>query len=103
MFTVYPETSNPKPFAGSFLHYNPGAGAQCEGEDWLLDNAIPGYEVASAHIYYRQMEYMRAGPRDWYNWIKPNLTVYTNFLAAKVELLTQLAGAIDRYVVIKSS
>ncbi|MEW5305179.1 MAG: hypothetical protein WDW36_007740 [Sanguina aurantia] len=45
---------------GYFLHSNvqsnPGAGASCEGEDFPTVSALAGFDVATAHIYYRQTE-----------------------------------------------
>lgn len=31
--------------------YNPGQGAQCEGEDWTSE--IKGFKVATTHMYWR--------------------------------------------------
>ncbi len=46
----------PLPHAGNYAQYNPGAGAICEGEDWVADNSISGIQVATAHLYERQIE-----------------------------------------------
>lgn len=31
--------------------YNPGAGSQCEGEDWTSEVQL--FDVATTHMYYR--------------------------------------------------
>jgi hypothetical protein len=39
--------------AGPHESANPGAGAVCEGEDFVAVNSIAGMEVATAHVYER--------------------------------------------------
>lgn len=40
----------------SNIKWNPGAGAQCEGEDWTSINSISSIDVTTVHVYDRQME-----------------------------------------------
>ncbi|KAL6755973.1 glycoside hydrolase superfamily [Haematococcus lacustris] len=44
------------------VRYNPGAGAFCEGEDWVAMSRISSVDVTTAHIYDRQLE---AVPPTW--------------------------------------
>jgi hypothetical protein len=43
--------------------YNPGAGVSCEGEDWMAISNLGSVDVATAHVYWRQMESI---PPTWY-------------------------------------
>jgi mannan endo-1,4-beta-mannosidase len=45
------------------VRYNPGAGASCEGEDWVGISKLDSVDVATAHVYWRQMESV---PPTWY-------------------------------------
>lgn len=71
-----------------YLTYNPGAGAQCEGEQWRSEIAY--FHVGTTHIYYRQMESL--APR----WLKPSFELYCQFLFRKLQLYTALAAQAGR-------
>ncbi|KAG1665595.1 hypothetical protein FOA52_003242 [Chlamydomonas sp. UWO 241] len=55
------------------VRFNPGAGASCEGEDWVAISNLSSVDVATAHVYWRQMESI---PPDW---SKCNWECYFNF------------------------
>eukprot|EP00879_Flechtneria_rotunda_P001484 GHRR01001639.1.p1 GENE.GHRR01001639.1~~GHRR01001639.1.p1 ORF type:complete len:382 (+),score=118.48 GHRR01001639.1:1178-2323(+) len=69
--------------------YNPGAGAQCEGEQWTQE--IGKFDVATAHIYERQMEGLR-----YMNYRKPDFNQYVQYLHKKLQLYADLAAGQGR-------
>lgn len=88
-------TQLPPSFSGAaaaYLPYNPGAGAQCEGEDWIKTNKITSMDVACVHVYERQME---ALPPTWQH---VDFEGYMNYMAQKLEVLSQVAAEIGRQV-----
>lgn len=63
------------PNATNDLHkFNPGAGAQCEGEDWRKIGNLSGIDFSTLHVYERHMERIPKPPvgrsylrdPDWY-------------------------------------
>ncbi|MEW5310258.1 MAG: hypothetical protein WDW38_002074 [Sanguina aurantia] len=73
---------------GYFLHSNvqsnPGAGASCEGEDFPTVSALAGFDVATAHIYYRQTESV-PGPGG-FHWAPFSFERYMNWFAMYLPL-----------------
>ncbi|KAL6746884.1 glycoside hydrolase superfamily [Haematococcus lacustris] len=69
------------------LPYNPGAGAFCEGEDWIAMSAIGSVDVTTAHIYDRQVE---AVPPTWR---QPTFEDIMNFFSLSLSSHTDASRA----------
>lgn len=55
-------------------HTHPaGAGARCEGEDWVAIGSLPSLDMTAMHVYDRQMESV---PPEWK---KCDFTCYLNY------------------------
>lgn len=85
--------------AGNLISHNSGAGAACEGEDWLALSAAPAVDLATAHLYERQAEW-RPEPSgsvgDNPNWIFCEVDAcYLPWLRSAVALRAALSGAGD--------
>jgi mannan endo-1,4-beta-mannosidase len=68
-----------------YVSKNPGAGAACEGDDFEED--AKKASAATAHLYWRTVE----GTPDR-AWAKVGFDDYVPFLAARIDLLEQVAG-----------
>jgi mannan endo-1,4-beta-mannosidase len=86
---------------GAFVHppynaYNPGAGTQCEGEDWLgIYKSIPDVDFATVHVYARQKEMI---PPLWQPW---DWSVYVNWAIPFIKLHGTLAKEMNMPLVIE--
>ncbi|GAX81830.1 hypothetical protein CEUSTIGMA_g9258.t1 [Chlamydomonas eustigma] len=71
--------------------FNPGAGAQCEGEDWPSIGSIPDLDVSTLHVYERHMELQPVPPvgrsylRDP-DWIYCDFECYINWMVRFIQL-----------------
>ncbi|KAG1669384.1 hypothetical protein FOA52_004035 [Chlamydomonas sp. UWO 241] len=79
------------------LHmFNPGAGSQCEGEDWLVLGALPNVDYTVMHVYARQLEWRPTKPvgrsylRDP-DWTYCDIECYLAWLLPWIQLHEELA------------
>ncbi|KAG2492021.1 hypothetical protein HYH03_009750 [Edaphochlamys debaryana] len=72
---------------------NPGAGAQCEGEDWILTVEMPEHDFGNIHVYERQVEALpfNSDPRrNDPTWVKCDFVCYINWFTRYVEAHEQV-------------
>ncbi|KAG1653551.1 hypothetical protein FOA52_003754 [Chlamydomonas sp. UWO 241] len=77
------------------VRYNPGAGASCEGDDWMAISNLGSVDVTTAHVYWRQMESI---PPDW---SQCDWECYFSFYKQYVDRHTSAAGSMGKPFVIE--
>ncbi|KAG1668430.1 hypothetical protein FOA52_015960 [Chlamydomonas sp. UWO 241] len=77
------------------VRYNPGAGVSCEGEDWMAISNLGSVDVATAHVYWRQMESI---PPDW---SQCDWECYFSFYKQYVDRHASAAGSMGKPFVIE--
>ncbi|GBF87772.1 mannan endo-1,4-beta-mannosidase [Raphidocelis subcapitata] len=79
----------------NFHQYNPGAGTQCDGEDWLSISAMPEFDLTTVHVYERHLE-LRPEPTmgrgDWPNWVHCNFKCYVEWFKVYMDLHIRLSA-----------
>ncbi|PNH11950.1 Mannan endo-1,4-beta-mannosidase 1 [Tetrabaena socialis] len=77
-------------FMNTYEGWNSGAGARCEGEDWVTINSkITAIDVTVVHVYERQMESVPPA------WGKCNFTCFVNYM---IQTLTDFLRGPERAV-----
>lgn len=73
--------------------FNPGAGGQCEGEDWLVLSNIKEIDFSTLHVYERHMESFPqfSGNPKWSKWEKCNFQCYLNWFVEYIDLHERLS------------
>lgn len=74
---------------------NPGAGATCEGDDWLTVSAQPEHDFASIHVYDRQIERIPVNYDPTRNdpvWKNCDMVCYLNWFTRWTALHAAIAG-----------
>ncbi|MEW5303710.1 MAG: hypothetical protein WDW36_006376 [Sanguina aurantia] len=82
--------------SGTEYHlYNPGAGAQCEGENWTMIAGIPAVDFATAHVYERHMESLPVNESDgqssWVSWKGCDFACYIQWFVRYMDVHSQVA------------
>ncbi|KXZ54659.1 hypothetical protein GPECTOR_4g725 [Gonium pectorale] len=78
---------------------NPGAGAQCEGEDWVATVSMKDHDFACIHVYERQVEelpYNHDPKRNDPVWVKCDFECYINWMTRYIEAHEQVAVQINK-------
>eukprot|EP00198_Chlamydomonas_reinhardtii_P003088 XP_001692424.1 predicted protein [Chlamydomonas reinhardtii] len=78
---------------------NPGAGAQCEGEDWVATVSMKNHDFACVHVYERQLEALPFNPdprRNDPTWKKCDFVCYINWFTRYMEAHVEVARRIGK-------
>lgn len=89
-----------KDSGGQLYLRNPGAGAQCEGEDWLNHNKIGSVDFTTIHLYERHVEQM---PADGYTWKKCDWNCVMNWMVQWLSLHMQLSKDMGKPLLIEET
>lgn len=73
--------------------FNPGAGGECEGEDWLVLSQLPNIDFSTLHVYERHMEDIPrySGNLKWSRWEDCNQGCYLNWFVEYMDLHEKLS------------
>ncbi|KAG2434648.1 hypothetical protein HXX76_007542 [Chlamydomonas incerta] len=78
---------------------NPGAGAQCEGEDWVATVSMKNHDFACVHVYERQVEALPFNydpRRNDPTWKTCDFVCYINWLTRYMEAHVEVARRISK-------